>query len=101
MVYFKQLSFMTSLEWARKPCLEGYVTSAGMGSESLVHATRAAFAQYNNILLPEKLHGTCMTVVTIFMDNLTNDRVLIPTMGFLIFLFDANLIELLPIQEAS
>ncbi len=33
-----------SREWIRKPFLEGYITSAGAGSESLVQATRAALA---------------------------------------------------------
>lgn len=33
-----------SHSWIRKPLLEGFITSAGAGSESLVQATRAAFA---------------------------------------------------------
>ena len=40
-----------------------------------------------------------MTVVEILIENITNDRLLVPAMEFLVFLFDANIIRLVPSEE--
>ena len=42
-----------------------------------------------------------MTVVEILMDNIANDRLLIPAMEFLVFLFDANIIRLVASEEVK
>lgn len=93
--YFRQLLFLTTLEWARKPFLEGFVTSAGTGSETLVQASRSAFVQYAATLPSEESHELCMAAIDIFMENAANERLIVPTMEFLVFLFDAHLLQAL------
>lgn len=64
--------------------LEGYVGSADTGSEDLVRASRAALAEFcdNN----EDLLGSAMWEV--LKRNEKNDRVLVPALEVMSFLFD-------------
>lgn len=41
-LYYSELMSLFSVQWVRTPLLEGMVTSAGVGSESILCASRAA-----------------------------------------------------------
>ena len=94
--YFEVLLCLLSFDWARKPFLEGFVTSAGAGSESLVQATREAFDYYMATLFQEDSRTICMTVLDMLMKNASNDRLLLPTMHFLVYLFDRQFVVFSP-----
>ena len=98
--YFGQLLFLTSLEWARVPFLRGFVTSAGSGSESLAQASRGAFSTYVETLSQPELNLLCNTVVQLFTDTYDQDRIAVPTMEFMIFLFDANIFQQTLVEES-
>ncbi|KAK0712255.1 tubulin folding cofactor D C terminal-domain-containing protein [Apiosordaria backusii] len=80
--------FSTPSEWLC-PLLSGYVSSADTGNEELVIATRSA-------LLSHCLSSPVVTldIVTALISNLRthqkNDRVLVPTLEVLKFLFDMS-----------
>lgn len=79
-------------EWTRAPLLKGYVTSAGSGSESILYASREAFVAYTVGCSRSELAMYCTNIVDIMQDNLSNDRLVVPTVEFLGFLFDAGLL---------
>ena len=74
------------------PLLNGYVTSAGSGSESILNASREAFVAYTIDCSPSELAIYCTNIVDIMQDNLSNDRLVVPTVEFLGFLFDAGVL---------
>ena len=74
------------------PLLNGYVTSAGSGSESVLIASREAFVAYADGCSPSELVMYCTNIIDTMQDNLSNDRLLVPTVEFLGFLFDAGVL---------
>ena len=74
------------------PLLNGYVTSAGSGSESVLNASREAFVAYTDGCSPSELVIYCTNIVDTMQDNLSNDRLLVPIVDFLGFLFDAGVL---------
>ncbi|KAI9765900.1 MAG: hypothetical protein M1840_007041 [Geoglossum simile] len=102
--YFKQLLSHLSIPPLRLPTLEGYVTSAGLGSESVLRASRLALADHLeslDVLCSNKdpqsygLRDICETLLDILKQNITNDRVAISTLEVLAFLIDSRIIQLL------
>lgn len=86
--------------------LAGYTISAGMGSETVVQNAREALINYvdhlsnanESIQEPSDDNGaslldiaTCL--VKILKDNITNDRVLIPLLELIAFLFDMGIMQ--------
>ena len=79
----------------------GYVTSAGMGSESVVQNSRAALFDFLDTLPdvdPSDSHpftlldfANCLT--RIFQQHLTDDRVLLSLLEVLAFLFDMQIMQ--------
>ncbi|TAQ85333.1 hypothetical protein B7494_g6343 [Chlorociboria aeruginascens] len=70
--------------------LEGYVSSADTGSEDLIRNSRAAlvaFCETGNINL------ICETLLEVLEKNISNDRILVPTMEAIGFLFDAQIMQ--------
>lgn len=71
--------------------LEGYVSSADTGSEDLVRVSRAALADFceeaNNIDL------VCLALFEVLKKNVGNDRILVPTLEVMGFLFDAGVMQ--------
>ena len=98
-VYFRQLLSLCSLEWVRTSLLEGYVTSAGAGSESLLRSSRAALVHYAEQHDIRGLVVLCKCLTRIIQDNMTNDRLLVPALDTLDFLFDAEVLQLLQAEE--
>ena len=74
------------------PLFHGYVTSAGSGSESVLQSSREAFVAYTVGCSPSVLATYCTNIVNIVQDNLSNDRLVLPTVEFLGFLFDAGVL---------
>ena len=74
------------------PLLNGYVTSAGSGSESILYASREAFVAYTIDCSPSELARYCTNIVDIMQDNLPNDRLVVSTVEFFGFLFDAGVL---------
>lgn len=74
------------------PLFNGYVTSAGSGSESVLQASREAFVAYTVGCSPFELATYCTNIVNIVQDNPSNDRLVVPAVEFLGFLFDAGVL---------
>lgn len=74
----------------RKDLLEGYVSSADTGSEDLVRASRAAFADFCEA---GNTNMICTALFEVAKRNSTNDRVLVPTLEVMSFLFDVRIIQ--------
>ena len=73
-----------------KRVLEGFVTTAGAGSESLLQASRSALIHFVSTLTDEELREYSGWLLDITRDNTTNDRILIPTMEVINFLLEAG-----------
>ena len=86
-------------DWIRKPILEGYVTSAGAGSESLLGASRAAFTSYTELLDLAEIATMCTDLTDLIQENIPNDRLLVPTLEFVAFLFEADVLQRLRDQD--
>jgi hypothetical protein len=79
----------------------GFVSSAGMGSESVVQNSRAALLDFVAILPNEDLSddprftladfANCF--LTLLKENITNDRVLLPLLEVISFLFDMQVMQ--------
>ncbi|KAI9675943.1 MAG: hypothetical protein M1829_003181 [Trizodia sp. TS-e1964] len=96
--YFRQLlSLLSSPDgWIREPLLEGYVTSAGAGSESVVNASRLALIDFlDPISVESNSSAFTLTILydiflSILRGNIANDRVAVPLLEVLSFLFDTR-----------
>lgn len=76
----------------RLELFEGYVTSADTGAEDVVRASRAALAAFCE---DGKEHTdlVCKTLFEVATKNIENDRVLVPTMEVMSFLFDVQILQ--------
>jgi tubulin-specific chaperone D len=72
--------------------IEGYVTSADSGSEDLIRASRAALAEYCEVQ-SQHLDHVCETLFVVAKRNMKNDRVLVPTLEVMAFLFDVRIMQ--------
>ncbi|KAF2459218.1 tubulin folding cofactor D C terminal-domain-containing protein [Lineolata rhizophorae] len=86
--------------WARRGVLAGYVTAAGMGSESVLQASRLALVDLLETMPAEYSHpddGSILDVANILTellrDNLGTDRVVLPLLEVIAFLFDAGFLQ--------
>ncbi|KAH7063445.1 tubulin folding cofactor D C terminal-domain-containing protein [Macrophomina phaseolina] len=81
----------------RLAILEGYVSSAGMGSESVVQAARLALVGRLQALPTENddfsLLHVANSLVDVFKVQLTNDRVVLPLLEVLAFLLDMQVLQ--------
>lgn len=83
-----------SKKWLRMPLLKGYVTSAGVGSESLLRASRLALVDYITVDPQEhRILNFCTDLTELMRDHLGNDRLAIPILEVLAFLFDAGIFQ--------
>lgn len=83
------LSNPRNTNWARS-LMEGYVTSADTGSEDLIRASRAALVEFCR-----SGHSIAVCHQLIEMCKSTIDRVLIPTLEVIGFLFDMQIMQTL------
>jgi hypothetical protein len=96
-----KLSDDTTTKIEKRALLEGYMSSAGMGSESIVQASRLAIFDFFYRLPIEFTSGhqsytlleATNTITEILKDNLTNDRVLLPLLTVISFLLDIQVLQ--------
>jgi hypothetical protein len=74
----------------RLEMFEGYVISADTGSEDIIRASRSALAEYCE---SENADLVCSTLFLVLKRNLKNDRVLVPTLEAIAFLFDIRIMQ--------
>lgn len=98
-VYFRQLLSLCSLDWVKMRLLEGYLTSAGAGSESLLRSSRAALVHYAEDLEVHELVLFCKCLTSIIRESISNDRLLVPALDTLGFLFDAGIMQCLQSED--
>ena len=83
---------MQAIDWLRLPLLKGFATSAIVGAEGLVRASRLALVQCINAKEAEQQQAMLLMVVkdlsTILSDNLQDDRYAIPVIELVAFLID-------------
>ncbi|KAI9724156.1 MAG: hypothetical protein M1812_000875 [Candelaria pacifica] len=95
--YYLELLNLLHHKSLRLALLEGYVTSAGAGSEALLINSRSAliaFAEHNGG--DYSLSDLCADLVEVLRRNSSNDRVAVPAMEVLAFiLFDSGFNEIL------
>ena len=72
--------------------LEGFVSTAGDGSASVLHASREALAVYAESMPPPSLCHLCTHLVQIVRES-RDARVSIWAMEVIAFLFDAQIIQ--------
>jgi hypothetical protein len=106
--YFEVLLSQLSILPLRLPTLEGYVTSAGLGSESVLRASRLALADHleglevlGSNMDPQSygLKDICDGLLEVLKRNTGNDRVAMPTLEVLAFLLDSCIIQ--PLQDTQ
>ncbi|KAL1628757.1 hypothetical protein SLS54_001445 [Diplodia seriata] len=84
-------------ESTRLAIVEGYISSAGMGSESVVQASRLALVERLQALPTEderfSLLHVANTVLEVCKTHLSNDRITVPLLEVLAFLLDAQVLQ--------
>lgn len=77
--------------------VEGYISSAGMGSESVVQASRLALVERLEVLPTESesfsLLHVANAILDVFKAQLANDRIILPLLEVLAFLLDAQVLQ--------
>lgn len=91
--YFEHMLTLYSLDWLRSSLLEGYVSAAGAGADSLLRSSRLALVIHIEQFSTTELVDLCHCFNGIVEQNLSNDRVLIPTLVVLGFVFDSGVFE--------
>ncbi|MCJ1404523.1 hypothetical protein MMC11_007749 [Xylographa trunciseda] len=93
MAYYFQLMSLSSIQWLRQPILEGIVTSAGAGSETILSASRAAIIQSLERMPPNELSTFWDCLLSIVRSEIHNERLLIPVLEVIGFLLATDLDE--------
>lgn len=110
--FFEALQILVLPEYTQEmktQLLEGYVSSAGMGSESVVQSSRRALIDFldtlpvfpsekaNNDESADESSSSLFEVMNIMTSllstNLTNDRIVLPILDVLSFLFDMQIVQ--------
>ncbi|KAI9759758.1 MAG: hypothetical protein M4579_002143 [Chaenotheca gracillima] len=100
--YFYQLISLirTQFSWAHVQLMEGYIASAGGGSESVLRASRQAMVTFAEGLQIDESQGDSMTLLSfcnvlleVLRRNLSDDRKLVSCMEVIAFLLDARILQ--------
>jgi tubulin-specific chaperone D len=92
----------------RFPLMEGYVTAVGFGSESIIQASRQALAlNFGKLpVFPSEvspgeisLFDSCQVIVEVLRQNLLSDRIAVPALQTLAFLFDVRIMQRLLVSD--
>lgn len=87
--YYEQLLALRSIDWLRGYILEGCISSAGGGSESLIRSSRVALAVYVDISSASELAKLSADLLTIISRRVTDDRLIVPALAIVAFLLDS------------
>ena len=97
--YFRHFLLLSRIPQFRQDILEDLIVTASSGSESLLVASRAALAAHAEEIMPSQLDELCCTLVDMIKSNVendkvpVNDRLLVPAMDVLGFLFEIGIME--------
>jgi tubulin-specific chaperone D len=112
--YFRWLLDLQTHDWLNLPfftyepsqwhieLFEGLVTSADTGSEDLIRVSRAALADFSELgelkvesssRQGDAAHFVCEGLFQVAKKNITNDRVLVPTLEVMSYLFDVGIMQ--------
>ena len=91
--YFLHLLSFFALDSLRAPLLRGLVTSIGVGSESVLRASRAALSLYLEAADKDTLVAVCQCFENLLRENLTNERLIVPTLESIAFVLDTNILS--------
>lgn len=97
--YYLQMLSLVPLEWVRIPLMEGLVTSAGAGSESVLRSARAAICTYIMNIDDAKLKDLLDALVKILKAKPPKERLLISVLEVLGFLFETGIAVRLENEE--
>lgn len=103
--YFRHFLSLSTIPEFCRDILEDLAVTASSGSESLLVASRAALAAHAEEIMPSQLDELCCTLVDMIKSNVAddkvsvNDRLLIPAMDALGFLFEIGVMERLIFVE--
>ena len=98
MGYFSQLLFLSTIEWVRRPLLECYITSAGIGSEAVLRASRRAIVLHLEQLPEPELLKFATDFLQVFKEGLQSERLIIPSLEVCGFLLEYGVFERLPVS---
>ncbi|KAA8893192.1 tubulin folding cofactor D C terminal-domain-containing protein [Sphaerosporella brunnea] len=100
-VYFASLLPLLNNPQLREALLEGYMTSAGAGSDSVLRASRRALLQYLAATTTEHRKEIAIALVAVFRRAVdkTDDRITVPLMEVASLLIDTSLLPLAAIGK--
>lgn len=84
---------MRSVKWLSVSVLEGYISSAGAGSESVIRSTRAALVKHTEKLLTADVNQVWYDMTTIMRTHISEDRSIIPALSVVAFLLDGAVFD--------
>lgn len=87
--YYEQLLALRSIDWLRGYILEGCISSAGIGSETLIRSSRVALAIYIDASSATELANLSTDLLMIMSKYVTVDRVIVPALAVFAFLLDS------------
>ena len=87
--YYEQLLALRSIDWLRGYILEGCISSAGIGSETLIRSSRLALAIYIDACSVTELAKLYTDLLMIMNKYVTVDRVIVPALAVFAFLLDS------------
>lgn len=98
-MYFAQI--LSLYPWYGCSLLEGYISPAGAGSESLLQSSRSALVSYTEQISADDLIAFCTELSIVIHKNCGNgpgqsasvDRIVIPALAVFGFLFDFGVLE--------
>ena len=91
--YYMQMLSVSLIEWVRSPLLEGFVTSAGAGSESVLRASRAAFVAHSEKTNNGDIALLCNSLIGVLKRETAKDRLAVPVLEICGFLFDTGVLQ--------
>ena len=89
--YFERILSLCKLEWLSMAVLEGFVTTAGGQYEDQIRVSRTALINHTSRLSDSELQLFCVYLVRILRNHFDNDRLVIPAMEVISFLFEAGI----------
>ena len=81
------------MSWLQQPVLQGLVTSAGSGSESVLRASRAAISRYLAGLDKDELLAMSNAFLTLLRDSYNHERLTVPILETWAFLLQTHLFD--------
>jgi hypothetical protein len=87
--YYAQLLSLRAVDWLRVSLLEGCISAAGAGSEPLMRSARVALADHVGGSSASALGRLSADLLAIIRTRMADDRVIIPALAVVAFLFDS------------